>query len=612
MIAQIKRFFRGSMVHKALLMLPNSSKKKVYFAGVIQVGLAFLDLIGVALIGLLGALSVAGVQSQDPSSRMKGILRTLRLDAFSFQNQVAVLAALACFVLVLRTFFSMLATKRILFSLSSQSSEITKTLFSKLLSVPPMKWQSKSSQELVYSLTVGVSAVTVGILGTTIMLLADAALLIIMFGTILIVDFVMFAVSIVFFGCLGFALHHTMGSKAKNLAEKNSELSISSNSKILEALKSYREVYIRNRRQYFVNDLEILRRSQSNVLAEIQYQPNVSKYVIESGVVIGAIVVAGAQFALQDAQQAVASLAIFLAAGTRIAPAVLRFQQNLIQLESNSGAAQSTFELIEFLSEVSTLEPVQDLVDFEHLGFISEVELLNVDFRYPNNTEQTISCLSLNIGVQDFIALVGSSGAGKTTLIDVLLGILKPDAGQILISGVEPSEAILNWPGAIAYVPQDVVLHRGTIRSNISLGFQPNMTDDQMYWRALEVAQLKEFVALLPLGLDSEVSEDGANLSGGQRQRLGIARALYTQPKLLILDEATSSLDGQTESDISSAIERLRGNVTVVMIAHRLSTVRYADKVVYMESGRILAEGTFAEVRAQVPDFDAQASLMGL
>jgi ABC-type multidrug transport system fused ATPase/permease subunit len=371
-------------------------------------------------------------------------------------------------------------------------------------------------------------------------------------------------------------------------------------------------VYIRNRRQYFVNDLEILRRSQSNVLAEIQYQPNVSKYVIESGVVIGAIVVAGAQFALQDAQQAVASLAIFLAAGTRIAPAVLRFQQNLIQLESNSGAAQSTFELIEFLSEVSTLEPVQDLVDFEHLGFISEVELLNVDFRYPSNTEQTISCLSLNIGVQDFIALVGSSGAGKTTLIDVLLGILKPDAGQILISGVEPSEAILNWPGAIAYVPQDVVLHRGTIRSNISLGFQPNMTDDQMYWRALEVAQLKEFVALLPLGLDSEVSEDGANLSGGQRQRLGIARALYTQPKLLILDEATSSLDGQTESDISSAIERVRGNVTVVMIAHRLSTVRYADKVVYMASGRILAEGTFAEVRAQVPDFDAQASLMGL
>jgi ABC-type multidrug transport system fused ATPase/permease subunit len=194
----------------------------------------------------------------------------------------------------------------------------------------------------------------------------------------------------------------------------------------------------------------------------------------------------------------------------------------------------------------------------------------------------------------------------------VLLGVVHSDSGKVLISGGNPLNTISKWPGAISYVPQNVTVSNGTIRENIALGFPTEVATDELVWSALEIAQLEDFVKSLPLGLETPVGERGTNISGGQRQRLGIARAMFTKPKLLVLDEATSSLDGQTEADISDAIESLQGKVTVVLIAHRLSTVRNAQQVIYMSEGEIRAVGTFEEVRRAVPDFDRQAQLMGL
>ena len=175
-----------------------------------------------------------------------------------------------------------------------------------------------------------------------------------------------------------------------------------------------------------------------------------------------------------------------------------------------------------------------------------------------------------------------------------------------------PLDALNKWPGAAAYVPQDVVLSNGSIRENVGLGYPKDVATDAMVLNALRVAHLDEFVKGLSEGLDTQIGERGAKISGGQRQRLGIARAMFTRPHLLVLDEATSALDGETEAAISDAIHELRGSTTVVMIAHRLSTVRNADIVVYLDKGRILAQGTFDEVREAVPDFDRQAKLMGL
>ena len=190
--------------------------------------------------------------------------------------------------------------------------------------------------------------------------------------------------------------------------------------------------------------------------------------------------------------------------------------------------------------------------------------------------------------------------------------MLEPDSGYISISGMAASDVAKKWPGALSYVPQDVMISNGSIVSNVKLGFPPDAGTDQMVQDALDAAQLSDFINSLPEGWLSKVGDRGTALSGGQRQRLGIARALFTKPKLLVLDEATSALDGETEANISTAIKSLKGEVTVILIAHRLSTIREADQVVYLENGKIISVGTFDEVRSAVPNFDHQASLMGL
>ena len=227
-------------------------------------------------------------------------------------------------------------------------------------------------------------------------------------------------------------------------------------------------------------------------------------------------------------------------------------------------------------------------------------------------TSKAIENISLKIPEGKAVAIVGSSGAGKTTAIDVILGVLNPDEGSVLISGLPPLMAFAKWPGAVSYVPQDVVISAGTIRENVALGYPLEEAVDELVMSALKIAQLDKFVEEQPLGLETQVGERGTKLSGGQRQRLGIARAMFTKPRLLVLDEATSSLDSETEVGISGAIHALRGSTTVVLIAHRLSTVRNADLVVYLDRGKVLKMGTFDEVRNSVPNFDHQAKLMGL
>jgi ABC-type multidrug transport system fused ATPase/permease subunit len=240
------------------------------------------------------------------------------------------------------------------------------------------------------------------------------------------------------------------------------------------------------------------------------------------------------------------------------------------------------------------------------------VQIRSLSFSYPDKDGEVLSGVNLDLGSGEFLAVVGKSGAGKSTLVDALLGLVVPQYGSVLISNVEPKECLINWPGAIAYVPQETHIINGSLRSNVCLGFKEGEFKDSEILEAIQSAQLNDFLIGLSNGLETVVGEYGIGLSGGQRQRLGIARALLTKPKLIILDEATSSLDAQTESEINQAIYNLKGSVTVVLIAHRLSSARNADKVAYLSNGKIEALGSFEEVRQLVPDFDAQAKLMGL
>jgi ABC-type multidrug transport system fused ATPase/permease subunit len=417
--------------------------------------------------------------------------------------------------------------------------------------------------------------------------------------------------SLVFFGLMGYLLYRTMSVKAQELGVTNSKLSVIYNEKVIEVLDSYREAVVRNTRQFYVKEISRYRHKLADVLAEIQFMPSVSKYVIESGMVVGAVLIAGAQFAIYDASTAVATLSVFLAAGTRLGPAILRLQQNLIQIKGATGSARPTLLLADSLSISSSLSDTQIQLDREHADFVAEVEMSKISFTYPGEETPTLCAVNLIVNRGQSVAIVGPSGSGKTTLVDVLLGLLNPDQGEVTISKLSPRRAIENWSGAVAYVPQNVAIMNGTIRENVTLGYPVGPEADEFVHEALRLAQLSDLIDEMPAGLDTNVGERGAKLSGGQRQRLGIARALFTNPRLLVLDEATSSLDGQTESDISEAINSLHGQVTVVLIAHRLSTVRMADQVIYLSRGEIIARGSFEEVRNAVPEFEKQAQLMG-
>jgi len=196
--------------------------------------------------------------------------------------------------------------------------------------------------------------------------------------------------------------------------------------------------------------------------------------------------------------------------------------------------------------------------------------------------------------------------------VDVLLGVIEPDLGHVRIGGMPPSEASSVFPGAIAYVPQDVAVIEGSVRDNVALGVPTELVDEDAVWEALGRASIDEMLRTGREGLETRVGENGIRLSGGQRQRLGLARALYARPRLLVLDEATSALDVVTEQSINSALIRLEGEVTLIVIAHRLATIRHCRKVAYLDKGLLKAVGSFGEVRAKQPDFDKQAGLSGL
>ena len=612
MSESFSRRINNSTSVKALRILSPADQKKILFVTLIQIFLAFLDLLGVAALGVVGALSVTGVESLKPGNRVGLVLRILGLSSFSFQAQVAFLAIGAAVILILRTILSILMTRRTYFFLSRRSALITSNLFSKLLSQSLLKVQERSSQETLYSLTVGVSALTLIVLGTCITLIADISLTVIMFIGLLVVDPIIAISTLMFFGILGFTLYKLTSVRAHKLGYLDSQLTVESNNLILEVLNSYRESVVRNRRSFYSVELKKLRLKVSDIAAEMQFMPNVAKYVIESGMVVGAVVIAGTQFALQDARHAVASLSVFLAAGTRIAPAIMRIQQNLIQVRRGIGSAMPTLALIDSLSTLIEVPEQNEVIDFSHKGFESFIDASSVSLTYPESAGPALIDVDLTVSNGRSLAIVGPSGAGKTSIVDVILGVIPPTSGKIQISGLTPLDAIAKWPGAIAYVPQNVLISDGTIRTNVALGFPTEFATDDLVWSALDLAQLSDFVRSLDGQLDAKVGENGTKISGGQRQRLGIARAMFTQPKLLVLDEATSSLDGQTESDISASLTKLHGRVTLILIAHRLSTIKNVGEVVYIDKGKILARGSFEEVRARVPDFENQAQLMGL
>lgn len=602
---------KASTLRRCLDVFSTQDRRKIAAVVLLQISLGALDLLGVMLIGVIGALAVTGIQSSTPGNRVGEVLLYLHLNEFSVQKQTTILGLFATTVLLGRTLLSVLFTRKVLFFIGRRSAVISSNLINRLLQQDVLQINRKTVQETIYASTSGVVSVTLGVVGTAVSVIADASLLIVMAMGLVFVDPIIAFCSFLLFTGVGFGLYQLMHRRATKFGQLDAELNIRSNEKISEVLTSYREATVRNRRMYYAAEIGNARYELSNVLAELNFMPSISKYVIEGTMVIGAVSIAAIQFALQDSKHAVATLAVFLAAGTRIAPAILRVQQGSITIKSGIGSAGPTLDLIDSLANFPIKKQLSE-ESYLQKPFSPKLKFVNVSFRYPGSSKFALQDFSMEIPEGSFVAIVGPSGSGKTTFVDLLLGMFEPTKGSIYISDLEPKQCINECPGSIGYVPQDVAIIDGTIRENISMGFPIALATDEKVREALKTASLLGFVESLPEGLDSQVGPRGSKLSGGQRQRLGIARAMYTSPKLLVLDESTSALDVHTELEVTKAISEIPYSVTKVVVAHRLSTVREADLVYYMEDGSIKAAGTFEEVRAQIPNFDSQAKLLGM
>jgi ABC-type multidrug transport system fused ATPase/permease subunit len=481
-----------------------------------------------------------------------------------------------------------------------------------MLNRPVEKIFSKPIQHQIYNVTGGVENLVAGAVTSLVVIASDLVLLLVILMGLMLVDPITSVGTFFMFTGIAFLLYFLLHKRVVLLNTKSAYQSIYFNQKVSEGINSFRDLFIKGGREFYVNEMRKTKMQLADYDAEIKFIPNISKYTIEISVILGIAVIAGIQFYLFDSNRAIAVIAVFLAASTRIAPAIVRVQQNVIGVKSSLSAAKPTFDLIDELIGIEELERNETVINTSHTNFLPKVKLDNLKFTYTGAMDDTIQGISLEISEGKFIAFVGPSGGGKSTLIDLILGLLAPSSGSISISGLTPVDAIKKWPGAIGYVPQDVFIENSTVKENICLGFNPESVPDDLVWQALEIADLSDFVKGLEGQLSYRISDAGKNLSGGQRQRLGIARALLTKPKIVIFDEATSALDAETENRVSESILKLTGECTVIFIAHRLSVVRSADMIYYIDKGKIVSQGSFEELRKLNADFNNQANFMGI
>jgi ATP-binding cassette subfamily C protein len=325
-----------------------------------------------------------------------------------------------------------------------------------------------------------------------------------------------------------------------------------------------------------------------------QIMSDLPRLYLETAAIIGLLGVAALLVAeRRSVQSIIPTLSLLAVAVVRMIPSFNRITASMTTIR------YGRFSLDVVFADLRALKAERDTPDFPiapTVEFRRSLELHHLTYQYPGSAAPSIFDVSATIPRGSAVAFVGATGAGKTTLVDLILGLLEPTEGQVLVDGQDVLTNLRGWQRRVGYVPQDTFLVDDTIRRNIAFGLSEHDIDEGALWGAAEAAQLSDFVRALPGGMNTVVGERGVRLSGGQRQRIGIARALYNSPDVMVFDEATSSLDNETEHFVMQAIEKLRGDRTIITIAHRLSTVRYCDRLFLLHNGKLTAEGSYDEL----------------
>jgi ABC-type multidrug transport system fused ATPase/permease subunit len=430
---------------------------------------------------------------------------------------------------------------------------------------------------------------------------ADLVLIAAVAVVLVVVEPVVAVCAAVYFAVVALGYQRLIHGRARAAGQEIQERVGESFRLVQQSLGAVKDIKIRHREEVFVEELYRVKRSAAQRFRTLILLQQTPRYYLEIALIAGVALMAAVLYPLRSPASATAVLSLFVVAGFRLLPSLNRV---LVALSALRGGQAALERVAGDLQELEASARVPEDGGSEGLTPADAgIRFESVSFAYEPDAAPVLRDVSFTIRPRESVAFVGPSGAGKSTLLDIVLGLLEPDAGEVAVGGYPLSEVRTAWQRSIGYVPQDVVLLDETLRTNVALGTPPDEIDDAQVERALALADLAVTWRALPEGLDTRLGERGTRLSGGQRQRVGLARALYHDPAVLVLDEATSSLDGGTESRIMETIEAMQRDLTVIVVTHRLSTVRNCDRIYLVENGAIAADGSFEKLAVDSASF---------
>jgi ABC-type multidrug transport system fused ATPase/permease subunit len=593
-----------SLILECYKILTLAERKKYNWITVTSILVTLLDLVGIFLIGLLTVITLGAIQQQGISSSVNLFLEISQLNNYSVQIQVAFLGILAAVVLISRTLFSMFLSKKMITFLANQCTEVSKTILNGFFYKSISFMNGRSQQQFIFLVANGVEAIMIKILPAFSTIIVDSFLFLTLVILLLIVQPYMAVFTLLFIVFAGVINIYFYNRKSSKLGAIGSRLEVEINSKIKETLVIFDVAVLKNRVNHFVGKFAELKEFQAKIVSEIYLLPNFIRYTFELTIVFAILLITAFQFFFFDSIKAVTSITLFVAASTRIAPALLRIQQSYIQIKSNGALALETINLINETKLQYSSKDIKSDLFYSQSKFSPKIYVKDLSFGHRASNHNLIDGVSFTINEGETFVVIGESGVGKTTLINLVLGFLpKNISGDIRISDLSPREVYEKYPGAISYVPQKSSIIAGTIRENISLGYDPVNFSDEEFWRVLDLVELSGFVKSFDYGLDQSITEGGSNLSGGQKQKLTIARALFTNPKLLILDEPTSALDGGADDNILNNLKRIEPKITFLIITHRYSTMKLADRVLFMRKNGTINVGQLSLIESTESDY---------
>lgn len=568
-------------------LFSRAEKRRLILFLLLQSSLAFLDLLGVLLFGLLGSMLLFGVPYK--SEILIRIFNYIHFDEINFRQQILILSLMILLILVGRTLISSLLTRKLNLFLAKKNAKLSAELLRRILYAERSKVENISQQEFLMSIVRGTHSFLIRQVASFFGLFVDVILLFVLFGGLFVIEPLVSTLTIVIFALLAVGIYKVTHGRVGRFANSELKYSVKVNERVLDVLNSSRIIKINGDSEFFVKNLESEKLSQARALAELAYLPIFNKYASEIGLVVAGFGFGAVVFTLFENTRAITFLGIFLAASMRIAPALLRIQQHFLNLKASSLSSRSFSKFFDQfdpkrstgISMFPNFDCSNDLPEFS-------ISVENVSVT-SNSGRDILKDISFIVPFGTKLGIIGESGAGKSTLLDVLLGLRSISSGKIRFGCSMNMHPDCYSQGIIGFMPQQFGLIRGSIRDNVLLG-RSNFSDDQILELLLRLG-LSDLLASCKSGLDTLIGDGAKQVSGGEAQRIVLASALISSPKILIMDEGTSALDVKNQDLVMEYLTTFMPNVTLIVVAHQIATIKKFDQVLHLQDGEILSKG---------------------